>query len=48
MKRTTADFPRLLEAFFLDRLIQQRRVSPYTIASYDRAARKVIQTPLGK
>jgi integrase/recombinase XerD len=34
MKRTTTDFPRLLEAFFVDRLIQQRRVSPYTIASY--------------
>lgn len=34
MKRMTTDFPRLLEAFFLDRLIQQRRVSPYTIASY--------------
>jgi len=33
MKRST-DFPRLLETFFLDRLIQQRRVSPYTIASY--------------
>lgn len=34
MKRATTDFPRLLEAFFLDRLRQQRRVSPYTIASY--------------
>jgi site-specific recombinase XerD len=33
MKRST-DFPLLLETFFLDRLIQQRRVSPYTIASY--------------
>lgn len=33
MKRS-ADFPRLLETFFLDRLIRQRRVSPYTIASY--------------
>ena len=26
MKRATPDLPRLLEAFFLDRLIQQRRV----------------------
>ena len=34
MKRATTDLPRLLEAFFLDRLIQQRRVSPYTVASY--------------
>jgi site-specific recombinase XerD len=33
MKRS-ADFPRLLEAFFVDRLTRQRRVSPYTIASY--------------
>lgn len=32
--RRSADFPRLLEAFFLDRLVQQRRASPYTIASY--------------
>jgi integrase/recombinase XerD len=32
--RRSSDFPRLLEAFFLDRLIQQRRASPYTIASY--------------
>lgn len=34
MKRATPDLPRLLEAFFLDRLIQQRRVSPFTVASY--------------
>ena len=34
MKRAMTNLPRLLEAFFLDRLIQQRRVSPYTIASY--------------
>jgi site-specific recombinase XerD len=33
MKRL-ADFSRLLEAFFLDRLLQQRRASPYTVASY--------------
>ena len=29
-----ADLARLLEAFFLDRLIRQKRVSPYTVASY--------------
>jgi integrase/recombinase XerD len=34
MKRAMTNLPRLLEAFFLDRLIQQRRVSPYTVASY--------------
>jgi site-specific recombinase XerD len=28
------DFPRLLQAFFTDRLMKQRRVSPHTIASY--------------
>jgi integrase/recombinase XerD len=32
--KSSADLPRLLEAFFLDRLIRQRRVSPYTIVSY--------------
>lgn len=30
----SANFPRLLETFFLDRLLQQRRASPYTVASY--------------
>jgi integrase/recombinase XerD len=34
MKHAMTNLPRLLEAFFLDRLIQQRRVSPYTVASY--------------
>lgn len=28
------DFPRLLEVFFTDRLIRQRRASPHTIAAY--------------
>lgn len=28
------DFPRLLEVFFTDRLIRQRRTSPHTIAAY--------------
>jgi site-specific recombinase XerD len=31
---TAADFPVLLEHFFMQRLMQQRRVSPHTIASY--------------
>lgn len=30
----TATFPALLQAFFTDRLMQQRRVSPHTIAAY--------------
>jgi site-specific recombinase XerD len=32
--KTTANFPGLLEAFFIDRLMQQRQASPHTIASY--------------
>lgn len=32
--KTKADFPRLLEAFFTDRLMRQRQASPHTIASY--------------
>jgi len=31
---TVADFPGLLEAFFTDRLMRQRQVSPHTIAAY--------------
>ena len=31
---TAADFPKLLTAFFTDRLMQQRQASPHTIASY--------------
>ena len=31
---TGADFPRLLAAFFTQRLMQQRQASPHTIASY--------------
>jgi len=27
-------FPALLQAFFTDRLLQQKQVSPHTIASY--------------
>ncbi|MDP2786155.1 MAG: site-specific integrase [Sulfurimicrobium sp.] len=32
--KTTATFPALLESFFTERLMKQRRVSPETIASY--------------
>ncbi|MDE0337563.1 MAG: site-specific integrase [Caldilineaceae bacterium] len=32
--KPVAEFPRLLEAFFTDRLTQQRQASPHTIASY--------------
>jgi site-specific recombinase XerD len=32
--KTSINFPGLLEGFFTDRLIRQRRASPYTIASY--------------
>ena len=45
-----ADFPRLLAAFFTDRLMQQLQASPHTIASYRdtfrllvRHARKVLK-----
>ena len=31
---TASNFPVLLEHFFIQRLMQQRRVSPHTIASY--------------
>lgn len=34
MKKLQNDFPRLLQAFFTDRLIKQRRASPHTIAGY--------------
>ena len=30
----TSGFPALLEAFFTDRLMRQRQVSPHTILSY--------------
>ena len=48
----SADFPRLLAAFFTDRLMQQLHASPHTIASYRdtfrllvRHARKVLNKP---
>ena len=31
---TTIAFPTLLETFFTDRLVRQKRASPHTIASY--------------
>ena len=31
---TTLTFPTLLETFFTDRLVRQKRASPHTIASY--------------
>jgi integrase/recombinase XerD len=31
---TARTFPVLLEAFFIDRLMRQRQVSPHTLASY--------------
>ncbi len=34
MMKTNADFPKLLQAFFTDRLMNQRKASPHTIASY--------------
>ena len=37
------DFPRLLAAFFTERLMQQRQVSPHTIASYRDTFRLLIQ-----
>jgi integrase/recombinase XerD len=31
---TTLAFPTLLDTFFTDRLVRQKRASPHTIASY--------------
>ena len=36
-------FPALLEAFFIDRLMQQRQVSPHTLASYRDTFRLLLQ-----
>jgi len=38
-----ADFPRLLQAFFTERLMRQRQASPHTIASYRNAFRLLVQ-----
>lgn len=40
---TSPNFPALLEAFFTDRLISQRRVSPHTVASYRDTFRLLLQ-----
>lgn len=48
---SSANFAALLETFFTDRLIAQRRVSPHTVASYRDTFRlllKFAQTELGK
>jgi site-specific recombinase XerD len=34
VRTTTSTFPQLLQSFFVERLMQQRRASPHTIASY--------------
>src|ERR1700675_128814 len=36
-------FPTLLEAFFIDRLVRQRQVSPHTLASYRDTFRLLLQ-----
>ncbi len=36
-------FPTLLEAFFMDRLVRQRQVSPHTLASYRDTFRLLLQ-----
>lgn len=41
--KTNATFQALLESFFTDRLISQRRVSPHTIASYRDTFRLLLQ-----
>ncbi len=41
--KTCADFPGLLEAFFTDRLMNQRQASPHTIASYRDTFRLLLQ-----
>jgi integrase/recombinase XerD len=43
MKGVTTTFSALLEAFFLERLLQQRRASPHTIASYRDTFRLLLQ-----
>ena len=45
MKPAT-DFPRLLAAFFTDRLMQQRQASPHTIASYRDTFRLLVRYAL--
>jgi site-specific recombinase XerD len=40
---TTTDFPALLESFFTQRLITQRRASPHTVAAYRDTFRLLVQ-----
>jgi site-specific recombinase XerD len=49
--KSAGTFPTLLEAFFMDRLMRQRRVSPHTLASYRDTFRLLLhyaQRQLGK
>jgi len=39
----TPDFPALLQAFFTNRLLQQRRASPHTVAAYRNTFRLVLR-----
>lgn len=41
--RTSATFPRLLEGFFMDRLMRQQRASPHTINAYRDTFRLLLQ-----
>jgi len=48
---STPEFPALLQAFFTDRLVQQRQASPHTIAAYRHAFRLLLHfaaTRLGR
>jgi integrase/recombinase XerD len=40
---TTLEFPALLQSFFTDRLIQQRRASPHTVAAYRNTFRLLLR-----
>ena len=44
--KPAAEFPRLLAAFFTDRLMQQRQASPHTITSYRDTFRLLVQYAL--
>ena len=39
----TPNFPTLLEKFFIERLMQQRQVSPHTVSSYRDSFRLLLQ-----
>ena len=40
---TARDFPALLQAFFTDRLLKQRRASPHTVTAYRNAFRLLVR-----